>query len=374
MAPTAWRYLDKDYYSAQAGRRFSTTAAAFRHYQRHGCAQGLDPHRYFATAWYQWQNPDWRDGFADPLSHFIFRGAERGADPSYLVDMARFRRRTAGGDPVRQLFRRGGLLTEGVYSDLSVLPRLQSQFLRAIRPVPLRVTPPVHRRSFLIHLQAGASAAGKALCDAPERRYDVLMNYYQPGALDPSVGEYAIFQTGTKFTAAYLIHSRFPQIYRDYRYVLFLDDDIGATPEELNRLFILCERYDLALGQASLTAQSHCVWPHLFRRGESGVRYLNAVEIMMPVMSARALSLCAAHFADSISGFGLDLLYGHLVESVEARSIAVLDDVALRHAKPIDEATGAYYEFLRANQINPKAELWRLISLYRLDRDIRMVG
>jgi hypothetical protein len=370
MPAHPWRYLDRHFYSAQAGRRFRSRKAAFRHYQRVGYRRGLDPHRLFCTDWYRWQNPDWQKGFADPFSHFVGFGAGHGADPSFLVDMVAFRRRAAGGDPLRCLSPRRHLLTEGVYPDLGVLEGLQARFLAAISPVPIRVAPPVRPRPYLIHLQAGSSGAGRVLCEGADREYDLLMNYYRGDDVDPAVGEYSLFQIGTKFTAAFLLLRHLPVLYRDYRYVLFLDDDIVATPAQLNALFRLCEHHGLALAQASLTPDSHCVWPALFQAGGVGPRFVNAVEIMMPVLSAEALRICGPRFGDSVSGFGLDLLFGSLVGAPRQRVAAVLDDVAFRHQKPI-EATGSFYEFLRANHINPKAELWRIITEHGLERQIR---
>jgi len=370
-----WVYFDKRYYASQAAAFFSTKRAAYSHYVRSGYKLGLNPNRYFSTLWYQWQNPNWHRRSQDPFSHYLIKGGNRRIDPSYLVDMVTYSRRAGGRNPVHMLFTSGGHLTDGVYPDLAVLEQLQADFLDAIYPIRLKQTEPQHRRPYLVHLQTGKPTAGKRLCASSTRQFDVLMNYYGPSGIDADVGEHVVFQTGSKFTAAYLLGTRFPEIYAGYRFVLFLDDDIEIDPMQVDDLFRASEAAGLELSQASLTPDSHCMWPTLFRRSaQRGTRYLNAVEIMMPLMSAQALQICLPHFRKSISGFGLDLLFGSLVSSARPRSVGILDDISVRHGKPIDDKAGAYYEFMRTNHINPKAELWKLITEFGLDKQIREVA
>ena len=101
----------------------------------------------------------------------------------------------------------------------------------------------------------------------------------------------------------------------------------------------------------------------------SSPRKVSAVEIMMPVFSRRALGWVAPTLGQSISGFGLDLVWGQLVARNGGR-IAVLDSVAATHARPVDQADGSYYRYLRRNGINAKAELWSLLKRYGANRDL----
>lgn len=372
MASRPCDFVDKQFYAAQTGRIFRTAKQAYRHYVHHGQHEGVDPHRYFSTLWYLWQNPNWASRSNDPFADFINHGAGLGADPSYLVDMVMFRRRVAHADPIRVLFTRGGRIGDGIYYDLSVLPRLQSDFLQTITPVCLRETQTERRRRYLVHLQCGHAASAKVLCSSERREYDLLTNYYAHNDIEADIGEYVIYQPGTKFTAAHLIGKSLPRLYHGYRAVLFLDDDIEISPSQIDDLFRATESHGLFLSQPSLTPDSHCIWPALFRKSnQPGVRYLNAVEIMMPLLSAEALDLCLPHFHRSVSGFGLDLLFGHLVNLFGSRRVGIFDDISVRHAKPIDDKSGTYYELMRTNHINPKAELWNLIKEFGLDMGIR---
>ena len=90
---------------------------------------------------------------------------------------------------------------------------------------------------------------------------------------------------------------------------------------------------------------------------------------MMPVFSKRALGWIAPTLGQSVSGFGLDLVWGHIVAENGGR-IAVLDEVAATHARPVDQSGGAYYRYLRGHGINAKAELWTLVTQYGADREL----
>lgn len=163
---------------------------------------------------------------------------------------------------------------------------------------------------------------------------------------------------------------RFPALFAAYEHVLFMDDDIAVTGETLNALFEVCRKERLDLAQMALTEGSACNWQHLFARpGARGPRPVSAVEIMMPVFSGRALGWVAETLGQSVSGFGLDLVWGHIVSARGGR-IAVLDEMTATHARAVDQAGGAYYKYLRRHGINAKAELWSLIQTYGTDRDL----
>ena len=48
----------------------------------------------------------------------------------------------------------------------------------------------------------------------------------------------------------------------------------------------------------------------------------------------------------------------------------MLDDVVATHARPVDQADGAYYSYLRRHMINAKAELWVMLNDYDAERNL----
>lgn len=344
------------------------------HYRRYGLTHGLDPTPFFLTDWYDWQNPDWRRGFGAPYDHYLAVGRNEGRDPSPFVDMTLFLEMTGAAMARERAY--GAILSGlrapalGVYETVDDLAACQRRFLRGLSVAVHRMTPPRRPRPALVVCQAGQTKTPDRWTRETGREWDLMMNYYDAAGMRHGVGEYAVFQKGTKFSAMSLLLRRFPDVFAAYDHVLFVDDDIETTAHDLNALFVQCRRHRLDLAQMTLTPGSACNWAHLHARpGRGGPRDVSAVEIMMPVFSRRALAWIAPTLGQSVSGFGLDLVWGHLVSRKGGR-IAVLDDVVATHARAVDQAGGAYYRYLRRHAINAKAELWALLEQYGASRDL----
>lgn len=362
------RHLDLAYLKDQAPD-LKGDPAGF--YLRHGLARGLNPTPWFVTDWYAWQNPDWSD-FPAPYVHYLEKGRHEGRDPSPFVDIPRYRASTgAAPASIYDLILDGVHGPSlGVYATRSELAQCQADFRRAIQVVAHRITLPPRPRPALVVLQAGRDLPLAMWSQGGEREWDLMVNYYDAAGFQPGLGDYVLFQKGTKFTAMWQLWRCFRALLQRYDHVLFLDDDVETSVDDLNRLFRMCRKHQLDLAQMTLTDHSFCNWQALFsRRGARGPRAVSAVEIMMPVFSRRALALVSPSFAASVSGFGLDLAWGRLVADAGGK-IAVLDEVAATHARPVDQSGGAYYSYLRRHMINPKAELWVLLQDYDADRNL----
>jgi hypothetical protein len=332
---------------------------------------------YFNAEWYAWQNPDWTPAHEKPFDHYMAVGRFENRDPSPMIDMKRY------GDVVGDAIapedrleaiakgrRRPAL---GVYESWRDLDDAQERFIRPIKVVRGRDSRRARRRN-LVFLQAGPQSRHWDWFepDTP-RSWDLVVNYYDARGFDAELGDAVYFQPGTKFTAiANLL--KIDRSLLAYDYVLLLDDDILTSMDAVEGLFAACQQHELDLAQMSLSDNSSCIWESLYARGRRGLRRLNAVEIMMPALSRRALTVCALDFSRSVSGFGLDLLMAKRMAAPDCANIAVLDEFVAEHVKPVDDASGAYYSFLRSRLINPKAELWRLVEQFDLDRDIREVA
>lgn len=368
--------IDLAYLEAQVPE-LAKTRRHVAHYHQYGLRHGLDPTPFFLTDWYSWQNPDWRQSFRSPYLHYLGQGLKERRDPSPFVDITRFLEMTEGAVPPDRAYNAilAGLRAPamGVYESEGDLVACQRRFIQGVSLCVGRMAPPVHPRRALVVCQAGRGARLDRWAGSAKREWDLMLNHYDAAGMHRGVGEYVLFQKGTKFTAMKLLIDRFPELFAAYEHVLFLDDDIETTAADLNALFSACRRHGLDLAQMSLSQQSACNWTHLYSRpGRSEPRKVSAVEIMMPVFSRRALEWIMPTLGRSVSGFGLDLVWGHLVSQKGGR-IAVLDDVVATHARPVDQAGGAYYRYLRQNGINAKAELWSLLKRYGASRDVLTV-
>lgn len=340
-------------------------------YLAQGLKRCLNPTPWFDTDWYAWQNPDWSE-YAAPYLHYLDKGRAQGRDPSPFVDIPRFCEMTkASATDAYGLIRAGFRSpTLGVYEHRQDLARCQAEFRAGIHLVGHRVSKPKTRRKGLVVLQAGRGLPVNMWADAPGREWDLMVNYYDAVGFHADLGDYVTFQKGTKFTSMWTLWKKFRSILQAYDHVLFLDDDVETTYQDLNRMFEMCRKHQLDLSQMSLSDASFTSWGALFSRsGMASPRPISAVEIMMPVFSRKALELVAPSFGQSVSGFGLDLVWGKLVGDAGGR-IAILDEVQATHARPVDQSGGAYYSYLRRHMINAKAELWQLLKDYDADRNL----
>ncbi|MCA8883500.1 MAG: hypothetical protein KDA50_07110 [Rhodobacteraceae bacterium] len=357
--------IDRSFYAEQSGIADDAEA----HYTRTGWRSGYDPTRFFLTRWYAWQNPDWDRAHPHPYAHYLDLGCAQNRDPSPFVDMTRYAQVAGSSDGAaayRAILAGQRSPALGVYDGVADLQTQQDRFRAAIRVTAVRPRLSAPPRRNLVVLQKGTGTS-HAHWDGAARDWDLLVNYFDACDCDPTFGDLVFAQKGTKFTAMAALWQLHGELFLPYDNVLFLDDDIDVGADDLNRFFDRATLLGLDLAQMSLSADSHCIWPSLFHDPASpGHRLVNAVEIMMPMLSRRALGLLAPSFRESVSGFGLDLLWGKTIAAAGGRA-AIIDAVQAAHRKPIDDGQGAYYAYLRANMINPKAELWHLIQTHALD-------
>ncbi len=358
----ARRYFDAEYYLAQT--KGAGQGDPFAHYQTEGAAKGINPCRYFEQGWYAWQNPDYGESHDNCFYHYLEAGRIEGRDPSPLVDMVavaeNFGARAEPSDVSDAVLKACVPHGCGVYADFDELTRQQKSFYQALNPSVVRNTPALDRRKNLVIVQAGKGGAHHIWFDPElDRSWDLCVNLFDATASRLEGAEFVVAQSGTKASAMAIYASTLNHILRGYEYVLFLDDDVMVEMPTLDCAFATCAKHQLDAAQMSLSERSNCAWPVFFSQGGSGLRYVNGVEIMMPILSARCFQACGDLLGRSVSGFGLDLAIGQRAAEIGSRNIAVLDGCVAEHLRPIDAAGGALYSYLRSVGINPKAELWQ---------------
>ena len=339
------------------------------HYAEQGATHLVTPSPEFHPEWYSWQNPDWNlSNYTHPLAHYLNVGLQQLRDPSPFIDLRRHISKLgldlALGPAVAVLaeVRRHGRLTgPGITKDFEELRARQTAFRTGLNYEVIRRAHALRRN--LVFLQSGTDASPAYL--VPDRDFDVLRNYYvDPSAQVCSESDHVLFQRGTKVTSIDSILGRDPELLLAYDHVLFLDDDIELGAQDVSSFFAIMERHDIALAQPLLTPESNCIWPIFKDSGHVGkIVPVSSVEVMMPGFSREALRRLAWTFHETISGFGVDLLWGHtLAAEREAGRIAIIGGVVARHERVIDDIGGSFYNFMAHNDINPKLELWMVMS------------
>lgn len=171
---------------------------------------------------------------------------------------------------------------------------------------------------------------------APEggRGFDLLLSAYDRG-VDPVRGDGVFFEDrpGRKVAGYSHILRDHEALIRGYKYVALFDDDLGIDSRSVTRLFEICAAHDLRIAQPSLTHDSHFTYAALLRDASFSLRYINFIEMMCPVFRVDALFEARDLFGLGYES-GIDLVWSNLGQP-DARALAVIDEIAVRHVRPV---------------------------------------
>ena len=334
------------------------------------------PSAEFDHGWYASQNPDWARSHPHPFLHFLERGLQAGRRPREDIDLTFLRDITRGVKP-RTLEEAAFRVFDRSLSEGEVGPPLNRQELKTRQDRfygvgRLSVEREARRpeRNVLVFVQCGQGFDASYL-DEP-RSFDVLLNYYDEASVHPKA-DIAVLQAGTKTTSIRRLMELRPDLLLRYQAVLFLDDDVEIDARGIEAFFRAMEAENLDLAHPALTANSATAYPFLKRPSAgAGVTRVSSVEIMAPALTRRALESATWAFAESVSGWGSDLLLGPAVRAAcGPASVGVIGSVAVRHAAPVDLKASPFYAFLRRYGVDPGHEANRVAVDFGVERFLR---
>jgi hypothetical protein len=369
-------FFDPNVFRAHANIARDASRGLLELYLAHPEPNAPSPSAEFDHGWYMSQNPDWARSHPHPFLHFLEHGLHAGRRPRPDIDVEFVRDITRGVKP-RSLEEASFRVFDRTLREGEMEPPLNGQELRARQDRfyadgQLRIERDAAHaeRHVLVFVQCG-KGFDAAYLEEP-RAYDVLLNYYHESDVHPKA-DIAIVQAGTKTTAIRRLVELRPDLLLRYQAVLFLDDDVETGADGIEALFraMMAEKLDLA--QPALTADSSTAYAFLKRPSAGpGVRRVSSVEIMAPALTRRALESAKWAFAESVSGWGSDLLLGPAVRSAFGpNSVGLIGSVAFRHAAPVDLRAGAYYAFLRRYGVDPGHEANRIAVDFGVERFLR---
>jgi Protein of unknown function (DUF707) len=369
-------FFDPDSFRAHANIAKGGNRGLLELYLAHPEPNAPSPSAEFDHGWYVSQNPDWAQSHPHPFLHFLERGLRAGRRPRPDIDVEFVRDITRGVKP-RSLEQAAFRVFDRTLSEGEMGPPLNRQELRARQDRfyadgRLRIEREAAHpdRNVLVFVQCGRGFDAAYLQEP--RNYDVLLNYYHESDTRPKA-DIVVHQAGTKTTSIRRLLELRPDLLLRYEAVLFLDDDIEIGAEEIDALFRAMTAEQLDLAQPALTADSATAYPFLKRPSASaGVMQVSSVEIMAPALTRRALERAHWVFAESVSGWGSDLLLGPAVRSgCGPKSVGIIGSVAVRHVAPVDLAAGAFYAFLRRYGVDPAHEANRIAVDFGVERFLR---
>jgi hypothetical protein len=342
--------------------------------RRYRPVPGVKETGFFDFEWYLNDNPEVLDAGINPIEHYLTNGIRDERNPNPLFNTSIYAR-SAGlekEDAFLHFVGSNRLFAPGAYRNAEVLITAQKKYQKDLRMECIKD----HRsqsRKYAVYFQCGAGSIHEKWLKDSGRDWDLLVNHYDQTHLNKISCDVEFTQTGTqpgtKFTSFNQLQSNGTKLLESYRYVLLLDDDILMSEEDINLLFKIADEKGLDIAQASLSPDSYCAHPVFKNPGTGGIRYVNAVEIMMPVISQSVIKRGGYLFDQTISGWGLDVALGQF-----ANQIAVVDDVVARHMKPINVDEGAFYKMLHRAFIYPEIELTHIQRIYGVGRSFYSVA
>lgn len=196
-----------------------------------------------------------------------------------------------------------------------------------------------------------------------DRTWDFAIQWYD--ASRDSKSDIELFGSLSKFPDIWSIGIKW---FLQYDAVMFTDDDMKFQFGDIDRLFKEHCFRKMKLSQAALTEHSSTSWNFLYARPWNHVRMTNFVEIQAPLFSKSALRKCFESFHHSVSGYGLDLVWPHLLDN---KGIGIFDCITMEHTRPY--GGGTFYKMLQSLGIDPQKERLDILERYGVKEMVPVV-
>jgi hypothetical protein len=224
-------------------------------------------------------------------------------------------------------------------------------------------------RRNLVVVRAGRSSLHPGWLEGiSQRNWDIVVSYF---GSDPD--QYRqddvtrIDGAGPKWPALQHLFVEHPRLIDDYDFIWLPDDDLAASKLDINRMFDLCRRYDLAVAQPSLSWDSFISHSVTLQNRQTLLRFTNFVEIMAPCLSSAVLRQVLPMLNETLSGWGLDFIWAQLAGGRTDR-VAIIDAVSVRHTRPVG---GPNYKLLREKGLSPMDEKFAFLKAHGMAREPR---
>lgn len=145
----------------------------------------------------------------------------------------------------------------------------------------------------------------------------------------------------------------------NYDYILFPDDDLLCSAQELNALFENAYMLNADLCQPALDRNSYFSHPITLKHGSFNYRYTNFTELMIPCFSRRMLQTTIDLFTLTESGWGMDLYWWELIQKNNFNHPIIFDDINITHTRPV----GAAKNGTTGNGPSPQDDLLKFMNL-----------
>lgn len=208
-------------------------------------------------------------------------------------------------------------------------------------------------KPYLALFRAGpTSLHPQAIERLPEQTFDYALSWFGQDAPEAPGAKFVHMQSGAKWPGLYATLKEYWPVISQYRYVWLPDDDLLCVPEDVSRMFMICQDLNLELAQPALTHESYFSHVITLQHKKFQVRFTNFVEIMAPIFSIDMLGRVLETMRGTISGWGLDYVWPRMSSM---GSVAIIDETPVFHTRPVG---GPNYKLNKAAGLNPVHEQW----------------
>jgi len=223
------------------------------------------------------------------------------------------------------------------------------------------MTAPLAGKRYLAFSRVGDTSTHREwMGDPATRSYDVWLDYYgeedyRRWADDP------VHLTDGPGTVKFARVSALGDVIGRYDAVWLPDDDLKVDAAGVERLFETFTRRNLLLAQPSLADPSYVSHEITRWNGSFEVRYTNFVEAMCPLFSREALRACVPSFTESLSAYGLDMIWEKILGSPRDR-IGMIDAAPVVHSRPVGGGT-----WRRPAGMDPDGDRAKMFGMYGVE-------
>jgi len=208
-------------------------------------------------------------------------------------------------------------------------------------------------KPYLALFRAGANSLHRAAVERlPAQNFDYALSWFGDAEPEAPGAAFVHRQKGAKWPGLEQTLLAHWDRLQHYRYVWLPDDDLLCVPENVSRLFAVCDELQLELAQPALTRDSYFTHVVTLQHSEFQLRFTNFVEIMAPVLSIDMLARVFPTLAGNISGYGLDAVWPRYSR---LGKVAIIDDTPVKHTRPVG---GPNYLFSKQAGLAPAHEDW----------------
>ncbi len=213
-----------------------------------------------------------------------------------------------------------------------------------------------NQKAFLVITRAGDKSLHEKWLNGASRNFDLFVSYFgdQPEKFKHTA-DYFEAQKGPKWPILYELLERHWTWISQYDAVWLPDDDIDMSPGNIQQMFNLFAGLKIDVAQPALTYNSYVAHRHLLVKATSIARKVNFVEVMAPLFNIKSLSELKITFSQSVSGWGLDVLWPKLIPGAQ---FGIIDATPMFHTRPLGG------ELYKKNNLSTEADMQALGRLY----------